>query len=88
MEDGLKDGATTAALTPKLVSLLGCGNDELQDVLGALGWRAMEVAGAAEKQSVYRRHAERHKRPQKTKALHPVRPDSPFAGLASLIAAK
>jgi len=46
LEKGAASGATADVLMPKLVSLLGCGNDELREILAALGWRVLEVADA------------------------------------------
>lgn len=90
LEQSLVDGANAEALTPKLVSLLGCGNDELKEVLGALGWQLMEVADG---KSVWRRgQAPQPRRPKKVKERKEpkitVNPDSPFAALAELIGAK
>ena len=44
LEQALIGGETSDVLLPKLVSLLGCGNDELKEVLAALGWQEMDVA--------------------------------------------
>jgi ATP-dependent RNA helicase SUPV3L1/SUV3 len=86
LEQGATGGATADALAPKLVSLLGCSNDELREVLAALGWQPVEVAGAA---SVWRRRNDpRSTADREGKIAHKVRKDSPFAGLAGLIAAK
>ncbi|MDE2184747.1 MAG: disulfide oxidoreductase [Alphaproteobacteria bacterium] len=87
LEQGLTNGATTAVLTPKLASLLGCGNDELSEVLRALGWHVTEVANP-EPRAVYRRHSKPKKRQAKAEAGAPPSPDSPFAELASLVAAR
>jgi hypothetical protein len=66
---------------PKLVSLLGAGNDEAKAVLTALGWRLVEVTDAP---SVWRKIApKRRNRPPPEKQPSP---DSPFAGLRELIA--
>ncbi|MBV9990417.1 MAG: disulfide oxidoreductase [Alphaproteobacteria bacterium] len=46
LEKGAAEGATADVLMPKLVSLLGIGNDELRAILDALGWRIVEVADA------------------------------------------
>jgi ATP-dependent RNA helicase SUPV3L1/SUV3 len=90
LEQALKDGSTADVLTPKLVSLLGCGNDELVDVLSALGWHQTEVSGDPPK-AVWRRGAPPHRKHQR-RAQHEhkitVNPDSPFASLAELIGAK
>ncbi len=73
-------GADTNALLPKLMSLLGTGNDEAGAVLAALGWRLIEVADAP---SVWRKAKE--KRPPHPRAETPPPKDSPFAGLKELI---
>ncbi|HUO98683.1 MAG TPA: helicase-related protein [Rhizomicrobium sp.] len=92
LEKALTDGSTTDVLSPKLVSLLGCGNEELVDVLAALGWHTTEVAGDPPK-SVWRRgppprqKRHGHKR-EKAEFKVTVNPDSPFASLAELIGAK
>ncbi len=89
LEKSVIEGTTAEAMMPKLVSLLGCGNDELREILGALGWHAAEVTGGA---AVWRRmsppkpRARRHE-PKPQPAPKPPK-DSPFAGLAALIAAK
>jgi ATP-dependent RNA helicase SUPV3L1/SUV3 len=76
LEKGAASGATADVLLPKLVSLLGIGNDELRTILGALGWRVMEVADAgAGVRSVWRhapvrareRKRERQKKPEPVK---------------------
>ena len=81
LEKGILDGATAEALMPKLVSLLGCGNDELREILTELGWRAASVAGG---HSVWRRTGKREA-PLRDR---PVRKDSPFSELAELIGGK
>jgi ATP-dependent RNA helicase SUPV3L1/SUV3 len=83
LEKGIIDGATTDALMPKLVSLLGCGNDELREILTELGWRAAEVVGG---HSVWRRTGKHE--PLRVKPQRPAVRDSPFAGLADLIGGK
>ncbi len=90
LEQSLVDGTAADVLTPKLVSLLGCGNDELREVLAALGWQLMEVADA---KSVWRRGQAPQPRRQKKAKERPepkitVNPNSPFAALAELIGAK
>ena len=89
LEKGTTSGARADTLLPKLVSLLGCSNEELKDVLSHLGWRIVDVAdvgqGAA---SVWRKTRERQPRPRHRKqaeAKIAVRADSPFAELAALI---
>jgi ATP-dependent RNA helicase SUPV3L1/SUV3 len=83
LEKGAAEGATAEALLPKLVSLLGCGNDEVPPVLEALGWHTTEVAGEPPL-TVWRRSGTRppSRKPQQANA------NSPFAGLAGLIGAK
>ena len=44
LEKSVIEGTTAEAMMPKLVSLLGCGNDELREILGALGWHAADLA--------------------------------------------
>jgi hypothetical protein len=66
---------------PKLVSLLGTGNDEANAVLGALGWRLVDVTGAP---PVWRKTKD--KRPKRPYAEKLPPADSPFAGLKELIA--
>ncbi len=84
LEDEL-DKATTSGLSaesslPKLVSLLGAGNDEGKAVLAALGWRMVAVADAP---SVWRKA--REKRRPAASVPSPPRKDSPFASLATLV---
>jgi ATP-dependent RNA helicase SUPV3L1/SUV3 len=72
-------GADAGALLPKLVSLLGTGNDEARQVLAALGWRQVEVKDAS---PVWRRAKEKRRRLEQQK---PPPGNSPFAGLKELI---
>jgi len=73
-------GTDAATLLPKLISLLGTGNDEARAVLSALGWRQVEVKDAA---PVWRKAKEkRRRREQQT----PPPEHSPFAGLKELMA--
>ncbi len=93
LEQALIGGETSDILLPKLVSLLGCGNDELKEVLNALGWQAMDVADGKQ---VWRRAApkppRREKKPREEKRekkpVITVNPDSPFASLADLFGSK
>jgi hypothetical protein len=64
-----------------MVSLLGTGNEEAKTVLAALGWRAVAVRDAP---AVWRKTRQKRSRHQPQAG----RPDSPFAGLADLIATK
>jgi ATP-dependent RNA helicase SUPV3L1/SUV3 len=81
LEKGAANGAQAEILLPKLVSLLGCGNDELKDVLAQLGWRSVNVGEATT--TVWRKRREHRKAPPA--AMIAVRADSPFAELAALI---
>ena len=81
LEKATLSGADATALLPRLVSLLGTGNDEAKAVLDALGWRLVEVVGAP---SVWRKAKE--KRPRRPATEKPPPADSPFAGLKELIA--
>jgi ATP-dependent RNA helicase SUPV3L1/SUV3 len=83
LEKGVLDGATAEALMPKLVSLLGCGNDELREILAELGWHEANVADG---HSVWRRDGKRE--PLRGRPQRPAQKDSPFAGLADLIGGK
>jgi ATP-dependent RNA helicase SUPV3L1/SUV3 len=83
LEKGTVEGATAEALLPKLVSLLGCGNDELREILAELGWREANVADG---HSVWRRTGKRE--PLRGRPQRPAGRDSPFAGLADLIGGK
>jgi ATP-dependent RNA helicase SUPV3L1/SUV3 len=68
LEKGGASGATADVLMPKLVSLLGCGNDELRAILDALGWRVIEVAdGGSGVRSVWRRAPARHRTERREK---------------------
>jgi len=73
-------GADAAAILPKLVSLLGTGNDEATAVLAALGWRLTEVTDA---KPVWRRRKEKPRKPAPANSRPPEH--SPFAGLKELM---
>jgi ATP-dependent RNA helicase SUPV3L1/SUV3 len=88
LEKALSSGTDAETLLTRLVSLLGCGKDEARAVLAALGWRSVEVAGAA---PVWRRVKTSRPQPARRKAPAvkvTVNPNSPFAGLAALIGGK
>jgi ATP-dependent RNA helicase SUPV3L1/SUV3 len=73
-------GADADTVLPRLVSLMGAGNEEAKEVLAALGWRLVAVA---DQPSVWRKVRDRHrKRPV------PAKPPkhSPFAELKGLMA--
>ncbi len=74
-------GADAASLLPKLVSLLGAGNEEARAVLAALGWRLIDVANAP---PVWRKTKERQHKRRHSENLPPK--DSPFASLKELMA--
>ena len=89
LEKGAASGAQAESLLPKLVSLLGCSNDELREVLSELGWRIVDVADTGQGVAkVWRKTRERHVRRRRDRHDPPkieVRSDSPFAELAVLI---
>jgi ATP-dependent RNA helicase SUPV3L1/SUV3 len=72
-------GTDAGTLLPKLVSLLGTGNDEARQVLAALGWHQMDVKDAA---PVWRKAKEKRRQRERQK---PPPEHSPFAGLKELI---
>jgi ATP-dependent RNA helicase SUPV3L1/SUV3 len=72
-------GTDAGALLPRLVSLLGTGNDEARHVLTALGWRQVDVKNAP---AVWRKAREKRRQPERQK---PLPEHSPFAGLKELI---
>jgi ATP-dependent RNA helicase SUPV3L1/SUV3 len=84
-------GLNADAVSPKLVSLLGCDRPTLEATLDALGWRRVEVAGkddalpvAVWRQQPVRGAGRRHGRKPRPE---PKPGSTPFAGLARLIAA-
>ncbi len=84
LEQALSSGTDADILLTKLVSLLGTGKEDARTVLGALGWRSVEVAGA---KPVWRRAKAESRPPEKARARKPeppANPHSPFAGLAAL----
>ncbi len=90
LEKAATQGATAETLAPRLVSLLGCSNESLQTVLDALGWHIVAMTGAEKTPiNVWRRKPVRRASPRHHRNdAAPLRPDSPFAELASLIAAR
>jgi ATP-dependent RNA helicase SUPV3L1/SUV3 len=90
LEAATATGQVADAAVPKLVSLLGCDRATLDDVLAALGWSRVAVVGKDTTATVWRQSVPRaQSRRRRTRALPAPRhsPDSPFAGLAALIAA-
>jgi ATP-dependent RNA helicase SUPV3L1/SUV3 len=73
LDKGTTGGATADILMPKLVSLLGCGNDELREILAALGWRVLEVADAGTGvRSVWRRAPVRQRKAPERRTPSPT----------------
>jgi len=90
LEAATATGQVADAAVPKLVSLLGCDRATLDDVLAALGWSRVAVVGKDATATVWRQSVARaQSRRRRTRTLPAPRhsPDSPFAGLAALIAA-
>ena len=86
LEKGAASGAPVETLLPRLVSLLGCGNEELLDVLAHLGWKSVEVEDTGQgKSRVWRKARERTPRRRQREPQMELRPDSPFAELAVLM---
>jgi ATP-dependent RNA helicase SUPV3L1/SUV3 len=90
LEKAAAEGTAADAVVPKLVSLLGSDNESLPGVLATLGWRVVEVSNSGGgAQRVWRLERPRHHRHKRWGGTSPqVRPDSPFADLADLIAAR
>ena len=72
-----------------LVSLLGCGNADALALIALVGWRreTLEVKSGDTKTTVPVWQRARNRRPQKQQRQAPVKPNSPFASLATLIPA-
>ncbi|HKQ44178.1 MAG TPA: helicase-related protein [Rhizomicrobium sp.] len=84
LEQALSSGTDAQTVQTKLVSLLGSSKEEARDVLDALGWRIVDVAGA---KPVWRRAPQKARKPETAKPQKPAappNPNSPFAGLAAL----
>lgn len=83
LEKGTQAGVGADVLKLKIVSLLGTSNEEAAEVLTALGWRSVQVAGETES-TVLRRERERKPRHEKKRPKQEAAPaSSPFAGLAN-----
>jgi ATP-dependent RNA helicase SUPV3L1/SUV3 len=78
LEKAAAAGTSAEASLPKLVSLLGAGNDEGKAVLADLGWRSVAVADAP---AVWRKAREKRSPPPPDRG----RPNSPFAALFDLV---
>ena len=89
LEKGAAGGSQSASIFPRLVSLLGCSNDELKDVLERLGWRVIDVSDNGQGASkVWRKVRERQSRRRNDRTAttnNEGHADSPFAELAVLI---
>jgi ATP-dependent RNA helicase SUPV3L1/SUV3 len=87
LEKGAASGQTADALLPRLVSLLGCGNDQLRVILDRLGWRVVEVSDAgAGVRTVWRRSAHRRSRRNRESRPEPKTARPTTASLAELAA--
>ena len=80
LDQAAREGADAQGLLPKLVSLMGTGNDEAKLVLQDLGWRLVEVAGAL---PVWRRPRQKHAKSRRVEESS--HDHSPFAGLKDLL---
>jgi ATP-dependent RNA helicase SUPV3L1/SUV3 len=70
-----------------IVSLLGCTNEDAQGLIAQLGWKRHERNSGDQVTSVWqRRRAGKHASRRAQRERPGTRPDSPFAGLATLIA--
>jgi ATP-dependent RNA helicase SUPV3L1/SUV3 len=88
LEKGAASGAATDALLPRLVSLLGCGNDKLKEILSTLGWTTVEVADAG---TVWRRVPVRPRKQDRDRAKKeppPSRKTKPSATALNELAAR
>jgi ATP-dependent RNA helicase SUPV3L1/SUV3 len=89
LEKAAAEGTAADTVLPKLVSLLGSDNESLPGILAALGWRSVDVSdsGAGARRVFRRERGRRHDRRRHEKPAE-IPPDSPFAELAGLIAAR
>jgi ATP-dependent RNA helicase SUPV3L1/SUV3 len=89
LEKSAASGTTADVLMPKLVSLLGCGNDELREILAALGWRIVEVAEAgADPRTVWRRAPVRVRKDAKKRGTERPNKRTPSDTALAALAAK
>ena len=87
LDAAVASGMTAEAAMPKLVSLLGCGRDTIEEVLAALGWNLIDVAHPETPTTVWRHTgALPRRRGRDQRKEKPAHRDSPFADLASLLA--
>jgi ATP-dependent RNA helicase SUPV3L1/SUV3 len=85
--DGARVGRNADETQSLIVSLLGSGNDDAIALIAALGWkREMRKAGNEEKPVWQRPRKSKHQARRPREKPTAIRTDSPFAGLAALIA--
>ena len=92
LEQATCNGGTAEVLMPKLVSLLGCDRNTLEQVLDDLGWKRVAVKNEERNEMVWRAKGEpRHKRLPREKSKRgkllneQEQHDSPFAQLKVLM---
>jgi len=89
LEQGARSGATAETARTRLLSLLGCSDEALDDVLAHLGWTSVPVVkdGAEGAVVVLRRKARINNKASGRRASKrpPASANSPFAQLASLM---
>jgi ATP-dependent RNA helicase SUPV3L1/SUV3 len=69
-----------------IVSLLGSGNEEARQLIGALGWKQETRGSGDDAKSVWQRtHQRNHRHKPRERHRPAYKPDSPFAGLKALI---
>ncbi|HEY1614526.1 MAG TPA: helicase-related protein [Rhizomicrobium sp.] len=87
LERAVRDGTFADQIDEALLSLLGCGMAAMVPVLAELGWRRVAVGEEASLRHVWRARPPKRERKTAKAERASERPDSPFAGLASRIAA-
>ena len=95
LEQAARIGRAVDETLPELASLLGCGNDEVMASARALGWltqdhKIKDFEGAEKIRATWRPAKPQPRRgKEKPKPTQPmIDADSPFAGLAVLVAGK
>jgi ATP-dependent RNA helicase SUPV3L1/SUV3 len=93
LEKGANDGISAELLISRLVSFLGCSNQKIETVLGALGWQFVDVESTPQSigrvlrltpaRATGRPDVSRGTRRQETAASN-----SPFSGLTKLMSAR
>jgi ATP-dependent RNA helicase SUPV3L1/SUV3 len=87
LNEAAREGRHADESLTAIVSLLGCSSEAGLAIAGALGWKRGTQISAGEEKPVWQRiRSTRHARKNRTRQK-PVKPDSPFAGLAALITA-